>query len=114
MTPEIQYGESKVKIGRAEDGTGWTCKQQPNTHTFGELSFDATLSANDYLMVGCWFSSKETFGKECFVRVDETKPVQRLLVIRTIRQQTEGVGPEIAQENLPPRTVAAVAQATRR
>jgi hypothetical protein len=114
ITPEIQYGESKFRISPSEERTGWVCKQQSNTRTYGELSFDVNLSSNDYLLVGCWLSNEWTYGKQCFVRVDETRPVQRLLVIRASSQVAEGVGPDIAEENLPPRTVAAIAQATLR
>jgi hypothetical protein len=110
MTPEIQHGQSKVTIRPSENNNGWVCKQQPNTRTYGELSWDVTLAPDDYLLVGCWFKSKQTYGKECFVRIDEPRPVQRLLVIRAVRQLSEAAGTEVAEENVPPRTVASVAQ----
>jgi hypothetical protein len=86
FTPQIQHGECKAAIKPAEDGSGWTCGEQAVAEKFGELAFEATLAANEYLLVGCWFKSEQTYGKGCFVRIEEAKPVQRLLVIRTGRQ----------------------------
>jgi hypothetical protein len=109
LTPQVQQGEAKVAIKPAEDGSGWTSGQQA-AEKYSELSWDVTLAPDEYLLVGCRFVSQHTFGKECFVRIDEPRPVQRLLVIRAARQVPEEAGTEIAEENLPPRTAAAVAQ----
>jgi hypothetical protein len=109
--PEILFGPPKVAIEPSREGAGWTFEQRPSTRTYGELNWDITVSPNEFILVGGWFKRESTYGKECFIRVDEPKPVQRLLVIRASRQVTEPAGIETAEENLPPRTVAAVAQA---
>jgi hypothetical protein len=114
FTPQIEHGELKMSIRPAADGSGWTNTPQRITDKYGALSWDVTLAPNDYLLVGCWFKSANCFGKEAFVRVDEPRPVQRLLVIRAARQVMEIAGSETFEENVPLRTVAAVAQATRR
>jgi hypothetical protein len=111
FTPQVQHGEAKAVIEPAEDGSGWTAGEQFTMEKHGQLSWDVTLAPDEYLLVGCWYASQGTFGKECFVRVDEPRPVQRLLVIRASRQVTEAPDTETAEENAPPRTVAAVAQA---
>ena len=109
--PEIQFGQPKVAIRPSEEGAGWSFEQRPSTRTYGELSWDITVSPNEFILVGGWFKRENSYGKECFIRVDEPKPVQRLLVIRASRQVTEAGGIETAEENVPPRTVATVAQA---
>jgi len=114
FTPQVEHGEVKASIRPAADGSGWTNSPQATTEKYGELSWDVTLAANDYLLVGCWFKSASCFGKEAFVRVDEPRPVQRLLVIRAARQVMELAGSETYEENVPPRTVAAVARVTPR
>jgi hypothetical protein len=108
--PEIQFGQPKVAIRPSEGGAGWAFEQRPSTRSYGELSWDVTVSSNEFILVGGCFKRENTFGKECFIRVDEPKPVQRLLVIRASRQVMEAVGFETAEENVPPRTVATVAQ----
>lgn len=108
FTPQIQHGETKTVIKPADDGSGWTCGEQAVSEKFGGLSWDVTLGPNEYLLVGCWFKSQQTYGKECFVRIDEPKPVQRLLVIRTSRQLTEPLsgGPAESLEETPTATAA--------
>jgi hypothetical protein len=110
FTPQVQHGNAKTIIQPAEDGSGWTANEQVVTQKYGELSWDVTLAPDEYLLVGCWFASQRTYGKECFVRVDEPRPVQRLLVIRASRQVAETLDAEMAEERAPVPTVAAVAQ----
>jgi hypothetical protein len=86
FTPQIQHGESRRVIKPAEDGSGWTCREQELAERFNDLRWDVTLVPGEYVLVGCWFHRPETYGSECFLRVDEPRPVQRLLVIRTTRQ----------------------------
>jgi hypothetical protein len=114
FTPQIEHGELKMSIRPTADGSGWTNTPQRITDKYGALSWDVTLAANDYLVVGCWFKSANCFGKEAFVRVDEPRPVQRLLVIRAARQVMEIAGSESNEENVPPRTVAAIARVSPR
>jgi hypothetical protein len=108
--PEIQFGPPKVAIRPSEEGTGWMFEQRPSTRSYGELSWDIAIAPNEFILVGGWFKRESTYGKEGFIRIDEPRPVQRLLVIRASRQVTEAAGIETAEENVPPRTVAAVAQ----
>lgn len=110
LTPQVQHGVVKTAIKPAEDGAGWTCREHAATEKYGDLSWEVTLAPDEYVLVGCWFASRGTFGKECFVRADEPKPVQRLLVIRAVRQLAETAGPDIAEQNVPPRTVVSAAQ----
>jgi hypothetical protein len=114
LTPQIEHDEVRTSIIPAADGSGWSRVQKATTDKYSDLNCDVTLAPGEYLLVGCWFESKSTFGKECFVRIDEPRPVQRLLVIRATRLINQGIGSEIAEENVPPRTTAAIAQASLR
>ena len=113
LTPQVQQGEASQRIRPADDGSGWTRAEQ-GAEKYSELSWDVTLAPDEYLLVGCRFASQHSFGAECFIRDDEPRPVQRLLVIRAARQVPETADSETAEENLPPRTVAAVAQGSGR
>jgi hypothetical protein len=112
LTPQVQYGGVKTAIKPAEDGSGWTCREQAETAMYDALSWDAMLTPDEYLLVGCRFGSPQTFGQECFVRTEEPKPVQRLLVIRAIRQRADAAGTEGAEESAPPRAIASAVQAS--
>jgi len=109
LTPQVQQGEAKAAIKPAEDGSGWSHSQQA-PEKYSGLNWDVTLAPDEYLLVGCHFANQRTFGKECFVRTDEPRPVQLLLVVRAVRQFPETAAAEIVAENVPPRTAAAVAQ----
>jgi hypothetical protein len=99
FTPQIRLGEAKLVIKPAEDGSGWTCQEQPVSDKYRELSWETTLVSGTYLLVGCWFGRSQTFGSECFIRADEARPVQRMLVLRAFRQQRESVGDSATETN---------------
>jgi hypothetical protein len=114
FTPQVQHGIAKATIKAADDGSGWTSSSQPTIDKYGELSWDATLASTEYLIIGGRLESSHCFGEEAFVRIDEPRPVQRLLVIRAARQVMTPAGAETAEENMPPRTTAAIAQGSLR
>jgi hypothetical protein len=100
FTPQVRLGEAKLVIKPADDGSGWTCQEQPVSDKYKELTWETTLAPGAYLLVGCWFERAQTFGSECFIRVDEARPVQRLLVLRASRQQQESLGEATAEAGL--------------
>jgi hypothetical protein len=114
FTPQVRHGEAKPTIKPAEDGSGWTSSSQATIDKYGELSWVVTLASTEYLIIGGRSESRNSFGKAAFLRIDEPRPVQRLLVIRVARQLLTQAGAEVAEENLPPRTTAAIAQASLR
>src|SRR5262249_2556236 len=88
----------------AKDGSGWTRQTERLTEKFAALSWEATLAANEYLVVGARLERPQTLGYQCFVRRDETIPVQRLLVLRVSRV-VFGIPAEIsdlAQDHITP------------
>jgi hypothetical protein len=87
-------------------------QEQLPTESYAALGFEVTLAPNEYILVGGRFDKPETLGHQCFVRADETKPVQRLLVIRTSRP-APGVIAEAKDHGAIPLTVQASGLAVR-
>jgi hypothetical protein len=85
ITPQIRHGETGTTLVAAKDGSGWIMQTERPTETLSTLSWEVTLAANEYLVVGARNDRPEALGYQCFFRRDETIPVQRLLVIRAWR-----------------------------
>jgi hypothetical protein len=49
------------------------------------LTWEVTLAAQEFVVVGTRFDQPGTLGHACFVDADVARPVQRLLVIRANR-----------------------------
>jgi hypothetical protein len=63
----------------------WMVLTQRPTRKFENLGWDVTLQPNEYVVIGGRLEQTESLGQRCFLGVDEPRPVQRLLVIRTAR-----------------------------
>lgn len=85
FTPQIRHGDKTLAPQAAEDGSGFILREEWPTQSYGSLSWEVTLAANQYVVVGARLDRTQTLGHQCFVRRDEALPVQRLLVIRTWR-----------------------------
>jgi hypothetical protein len=49
------------------------------------LGWEVTAAAGEFVVVGTQFEKADTLGRACFIDLDGSKPVQRLLVIRAAR-----------------------------
>jgi hypothetical protein len=111
FTPEIQTGDEKDhndewNTSNHKDGTrqllGLSALHspitapKPSTERYANLAWDISLAPNDYVLIGTCYDRPDTLGWHCFVRTDETTPVQRMLVLRTTRT-TPAVEAEVAQ-----------------
>ena len=85
FTPQIRHGEKMLAPRAAADGSGFILQEEWPTQSYASLAWEVTLAANQYLVVGARFDRLQTLGHQCFVRREESLPVQRLLVIRTLR-----------------------------
>ena len=65
----------------AQLGTFVSLPERP-TETYPQMSWDAELALNEYLIVGGRYGWTETLGHQFFVRPDEVPPAQRVLVIQ--------------------------------
>ncbi len=81
FTPLVQHGAKRAVLhSSAEHDTVFFDQQRP-TEEYRNLGWDVTLAPNQFVVVGAHLERSKTLGYHCFYRPDETKPVQRLLVI---------------------------------
>lgn len=84
FTPQVRHGTCQPVFRPTAEGS-WMLQDQQPTETYAGLGWEVTLAPNEYVVVGGRFDRPGTLGHECFVRADEERPVQRLLVVRTGR-----------------------------
>jgi hypothetical protein len=100
FTPQIQTGSPHL-LPRPNESGGLEWQEQRPAENYTALSWEVTLAPNEYVLVGGRFDCPNTLGHASFIRPDEAKPVQRLLVIRTARPGL-GVTDETAANAMPP------------
>jgi hypothetical protein len=87
FTPQIQTGSPRLLPRPKGDGSFEWQEQRP-AENYTALSWEVTLAPNEYVLVGGRFDCPNTLGHASFIRPDEAKPVQRLLVSRMKRPPT--------------------------
>jgi hypothetical protein len=83
ITPQAEHGRRGLLPQAGEDG--FSLQGQRPTERYAALTWDVTLAAQEYVVVGTRFDQPGTLGHACFVDTDVARPVQRLLVIRANR-----------------------------
>ncbi len=89
FTPQIVHGEAEQVFRVADDRSTMVLDNRRPTEDYADLAWEATLGANEFVVVGGRYDRPTTLGHQCFVRPEEKKPVQRLLVIRGVAHQRE-------------------------
>ena len=92
FTPQIKHGRPSMVFRPASDGRELSMQEERPTETYSSLSWEVTLAANEYVLVGGRMDRPQTIGHECFIRPGEENGVQRLLAIRVSRS-SPGVVP---------------------
>jgi hypothetical protein len=92
FVPQVQHGAPKL-LTHDEHGEFVLQGRRP-AEPYPGLSFEVTLGAQDYVVVGTWAEKDATLGHCCFVTSVGAKPTQRLLVIRAARQLAPAVTDE--------------------
>ena len=72
-------------------------RQQQPKETYAELSWEVTVGANEFILIGGRADKPGTLGHASFLRPDESIPIQRLLVLRACRS-AEGLPADAASE----------------
>jgi hypothetical protein len=85
FTPLIHHGAQEPVPMLAPDRSGHILQWQQPTDRYTALSWDITVGANEYVVVGARSDRPQSLGYQAFVRAEETPPLQRLLVIRANR-----------------------------
>jgi hypothetical protein len=83
FTPEVEYGELVRNIQPSPEG--FFLEVERPHKAYPALSWEVSLEANQYLVIGARFDQRQSLGFASFVQADESNPAQRLLVIRTNR-----------------------------
>ncbi len=83
--PLVRHGTLAQTIRPAADHSGLMLQSERPAERYANLGFEVTLSPNEYVVIGGRYEQTETLGHACFVRREESQPVQRVLVIRTGR-----------------------------
>ena len=99
FTPKVRYGELEHRARATADRSGLVLQSERPLRTFEALGWEVTVPTNAYVLIGARTDRQDSLGFQSFVRREETRPVQRLLVIRTTRAE-----PGIAREYGPSTT----------
>jgi hypothetical protein len=97
FTPVVAHGDAALLPSPAPDRSGWALREQRPSEHYPDLSWEVTLRANEYVVVGGRYDAPQTLGHRCFIHGQDATPGQRLLVIRTAR-----VAPSTSTTPLPP------------
>jgi hypothetical protein len=102
--PQVHHGETKLLPRPAPDRSDWMLTQDRPVERFPQLAWEVSLApgGNEFVLVGARFDRPETLGHRCFIRGDESSPVQRLLVIRASRSGAAVAGMPDDESPLPP------------
>jgi hypothetical protein len=87
VTPQVTHGGRSLWLQPAE-GNNWSINGQRPVEQWPALSFDVTISPQEYFLVGTRYDRSGTLGHLTFVASQGVRPAQRLLVIRA-RPQSE-------------------------
>lgn len=101
--PQVQHGASQAWIRPTADGTGFMRKEQKAQSGYTTLTWEVTLGAHEYLIVGPSEDPTGTLGELFFYSRTGEQVRQRVLVVRT------GKRAEAAPATGPSRTNAAAA-----
>jgi hypothetical protein len=80
VTPEIHYGESRMRHTPTEEG--WALKAGQNADARHALKFQVTLNSGEMLLVGAADAAPDTLGRRFFFHEQDGRMQQRLLVVR--------------------------------
>ncbi len=82
LTPQVEHGEAKDAYRvDPQSGSFMSAPERP-TEAYPQMAWEAELALNEYLIVGGSYERTESLGHQFFVRPDEARPVQRLLVLQ--------------------------------
>src|SRR5262249_52382526 len=85
LTPQVKHGVPRLTPAPAPDRSGWITVTEQPTETYAGLSWDVSIGPDEFLLLGTRHDRPGSLGHQCFIRPDETPPVQRLLVLRARR-----------------------------
>lgn len=86
--PKIENGEPVFPFEAVPERSTWELRIEKASRKYPELSWEVTLSPNQYLLLGCQLHREKTIGWSAFTQSPSAANVQRMLVIRSCRPVT--------------------------
>jgi hypothetical protein len=87
-TPHIRHGLSNMGFAPLRDDSGalrWERQEQRPEEVYSWLSWEVTVSPNEYVVIGTNLDHLNNLGQRCFLAGEDGPRLQRLLVLRTSR-----------------------------
>jgi hypothetical protein len=81
FTPLVQHGAPAREARPADDRSGWVMQEERPAERYPALAWEVAVSANECVVVGARVDRPRTLGHHCFIREQESVPMQRLLVL---------------------------------
>ena len=85
ITPKLEAGENQLPFQPSPEQSTWVLRIERPCRRFADLSWEVTLAPGQYLLIGGRNDRTGRYGHSAFIDEDATRPVQRLLALRTIR-----------------------------
>ena len=98
FTPVVKHGAAKREPRVVRDASGeyrWDMEEQQSTESYASLSWEVTVAAEEYVVLGTRLDRDDTPGQCFFLDTESATPTQRLLVIRsghTLPEQSPAEG----------------------
>jgi hypothetical protein len=100
FTPKVENGEPILPFRPVPERSTWEVRVEKACKMYPELSWEVTLGANQYFIVGARLERERTLGQTAFTQFTSDEGVQRLLVIRNCRSVTANQAHENSVEEL--------------
>jgi hypothetical protein len=105
FTPIVRHGKpglDRLPIRDPGDTLRWNMQVCQQVETYSHLSWTQAVNDSEYLVVGCWIDRPGTLGQSCFLEAAAPPPMQRLLVLRVVRNAQDAASSEENQNDSPP------------
>ena len=119
FTPKVEHDAPALPFHAAPESSTWELRTGKAAKKHVELSWEATLGANQYLFIGGRLDREKTLGQVAFTQPDGERPVQWLMVIRNSRAVTAAEARDASADDLlrtdrnPPLAIQATIPASR-
>ncbi|MCS6850055.1 MAG: hypothetical protein NZ700_02660 [Gemmataceae bacterium] len=90
-TPVVRHGTATLVPRPTPDRSAWLLEEQRPSERFADLSWEVTLTLNEYAVIGPRLEKRGSLGYVSFTGLAAPSPLQRVLVIRTTRLAPEPI-----------------------
>jgi hypothetical protein len=98
--PKVENGEAALPFESVPEAGRWEMRVAKASRKYPDMSWEVTLSANQYLVVGGRLERERTLGQTAFTEIRGDGAVQRVLVVRNCRSITATEAQQSSVEDL--------------